>query len=119
MNPKALGAIRGLSLISRSPVRWHRFFVKILDFLEFYGIIVGAEDLAYIGAIIACHSNLVCCYGVTQQVQKGESMDENMNVGEVFREVTEENQTRKILEMVRDCKDLNEAIEKISALLNK
>ena len=46
-------------------------------------------------------------------------MDEQMNVGEMLREVTEENQTRKILEILRDCKDLDEAIEKVKALLNK
>ena len=46
-------------------------------------------------------------------------MDENMNVGEMFREVTEENQTRKILEIMRDSKDLEDAIEKVRALLNK
>lgn len=46
-------------------------------------------------------------------------MDEQMNVGEMLREVTEENQTRKILEIMRECKDLNEAIEKVKALLNK
>jgi len=42
-----------------------------------------------------------------------------MNVGEMLREVTEENQTRKILEIMRECKDLDEAIEKVKALLNK
>jgi len=46
-------------------------------------------------------------------------MDEQMNVGEMLREVTEENQTRKILEIMRECKDLDEAIEKVKALLNK
>ncbi|MBR2326984.1 MAG: protein phosphatase [Clostridia bacterium] len=46
-------------------------------------------------------------------------MDEQMNVGEMLREVTEENQTRKILDIMRECKDLNEAIEKVKALLNK
>lgn len=46
-------------------------------------------------------------------------MDEQMNVGEMLREVTEENQTRKILDITRECKDLNEAIEKVKALLNK
>lgn len=45
-------------------------------------------------------------------------MDE-MNIGEMLREVTEENQTRKILEIVENCKDLDEAKEKIRALLNK
>lgn len=42
-----------------------------------------------------------------------------MNVGEMLREVTEENQTRKILEIMRESKDLNEAVEKVKALLNK
>lgn len=42
-----------------------------------------------------------------------------MNVGEMLREVTEENQTRKILEIMRESKDLNEAVGKVKALLNK
>lgn len=42
-----------------------------------------------------------------------------MNIGELLKEVAEENQTRKILEMVEESKDLAEAIEKIKALLNK
>lgn len=47
-------------------------------------------------------------------------MDDNdMNVGEMLREVTEENQTRKILEILRECESLDEAIEKVRALLNK
>ena len=46
-------------------------------------------------------------------------MDEDMNIGEQFRIVTEENQTRKILEILRDSKDLEEAVEKVKALLNK
>lgn len=45
-------------------------------------------------------------------------MDE-LNVGEMLREVTEENQTRKILEILKESKDLDEAIEKVKALLNK
>lgn len=44
-------------------------------------------------------------------------MDEEMNVGEILVEKTEENQTRKILEILNDCKDLEEA--KVKALLNK
>jgi pimeloyl-CoA synthetase len=44
---------------------------------------------------------------------------EDMNVGEMLREVTEENQTRKILEILNECKDLEEAKAKIKALLNK
>lgn len=44
-------------------------------------------------------------------------MDEEMNVGEMLREVTEENQTRKILEILEKSKDLKEAKEKVKALL--
>ena len=46
-------------------------------------------------------------------------MDEEMNVGELLKEVAEENQTRKILEMLNECKDIEEAREKVKALLNK
>lgn len=46
-------------------------------------------------------------------------MDEEMNVGELLREVAEENQTRKILEILNECKSLEEAKEKVKALLNK
>lgn len=45
-------------------------------------------------------------------------MDE-MNISEIFAEKCEENQTRKILEIMRECKDLIEAIEKVKNLLNK
>lgn len=55
----------------------------------------------------------------TRQVQKGPEMDEELNLGEMLREVTEENQTRKILEILNSCKDLDEAKEKVKALLNK
>lgn len=44
-------------------------------------------------------------------------MDEEMNLGEMLRELAEENQTRKILEMLEGCEDLEEAKEKIKALL--
>ncbi len=44
-------------------------------------------------------------------------MDEEMNVSELLVEKTEENQTRKILEIVKESKDKEEAIEKIKALL--
>lgn len=50
--------------------------------------------------------------------RKGETMEE-LNISEMLREVTEENQTRKILEILKESKDLNEAIEKVKALLNK
>ncbi|MDE6580136.1 MAG: protein phosphatase [Ruminiclostridium sp.] len=46
-------------------------------------------------------------------------MDEDMNVGELLKQTAEENQTRKILEILNQCKDLNEAKEKIRALLDK
>lgn len=46
-------------------------------------------------------------------------MDEEMNVGEMLRELAEENQTRKILEILNTCNDLEEAKEKVKALLNK
>lgn len=45
-------------------------------------------------------------------------MDE-MNLSELFQVVAEQNQTRKILDILRDCKDLEEAIKKVKALLNK
>lgn len=46
-------------------------------------------------------------------------MDEEMNLGEMLRELAEENQTRKIIGILDTCKDLEEAKEKIKALLNK
>ena len=46
-------------------------------------------------------------------------MEEEMNVGELLKETAEENQTRKILEILNECKDLDEAKEKVRALLNK
>lgn len=45
-------------------------------------------------------------------------MDE-MNLGEMLKELAEENQTRKILEILDGCKTVEEAIEKVKALLNK
>lgn len=46
-------------------------------------------------------------------------MDEDMSLGEMLRAVTEENQTRKILDIIEKSKDLAEAIEKVRALLTK
>ena len=40
-----------------------------------------------------------------------------MNMSELFKEVVEENQTRKILDIIEKCKSLEEAKEKIKALL--
>lgn len=51
--------------------------------------------------------------------RKGNGMNEAMTPGEIIREVTAENQTRKILEIMRECEDLEEAIKKVKALLNK
>lgn len=44
-------------------------------------------------------------------------MEEDMNLGEMLRELAEENQTRKILEILDSCKDLDEAKEKVKSLL--
>ena len=44
---------------------------------------------------------------------------DDMNLGEMLKELAEENQTRKILEILNNCKDLADAQEKIKALLNK
>ena len=46
-------------------------------------------------------------------------MEEEMNVGELLKETAEENQTRKILAILSECKDIEEAREKVKALLNK
>ena len=46
-------------------------------------------------------------------------MDEDMNVGELLKETAEENQTRKILEILNVCKVLADAIVRVKALLNK
>ena len=51
--------------------------------------------------------------------RKESSMDDEMNVGELLKETAEENQTRKILEILNECKDLVEAKERVKALLNK
>lgn len=42
-----------------------------------------------------------------------------MNVSQLLKEVTEENQTRKILEILNQSKDLEDAKEKVKALLSK
>lgn len=50
---------------------------------------------------------------------KEKKMNEEMNTSELLVQITEENQTRKILEILNDCKNLDEAKEKVKALLNK
>lgn len=44
-------------------------------------------------------------------------MDEEMNVGELLKEVAEENQTRKILDLLKSSESLDEAIKKVESLL--
>lgn len=44
---------------------------------------------------------------------------EDMNSSELLVKVSEENQTRKILEILHESKDLEEATKKVKALLNK
>ncbi len=46
-------------------------------------------------------------------------MEEDMNISELLKEVVEENQTRKILEILKESKNLEEAIKKIEVLLDK
>lgn len=44
-------------------------------------------------------------------------MDEEMNLGELLKATSEENQTRKILAILKSSKNLDEAIEKVESLL--
>ena len=46
-------------------------------------------------------------------------MDDDMNLAELLKQTAEENQTRKILEILHESKDLDEGIEKVKSLLNK
>lgn len=46
-------------------------------------------------------------------------MDEDMNTCEKLEELARENQTYKILALIENCKDLEEAKEKVKALLSK
>ncbi|MCD8021223.1 MAG: protein phosphatase [Clostridiales bacterium] len=46
-------------------------------------------------------------------------MEEEINIGELLIQITEENQTRKILALLNEYKNLEEAKEKVEALLNK
>lgn len=45
--------------------------------------------------------------------------DEEMNLAELLKVTAEENQTRKILAIMAESKDLEEAKEKVKALLKK
>ena len=55
----------------------------------------------------------------TAGVGKGTAMDDDMNTAELLIQVAEENQTRKILEILNESESLEEAKEKVKALLNK
>ena len=46
-------------------------------------------------------------------------MDDEMNTAEVLRDEAKENRPREILELMRNSKTLEEAMEKVKALLNK
>ena len=46
-------------------------------------------------------------------------MGKNKNVSELLVEVAEENQIRIVLDILKDCKDLDEAKEKVRALLDE
>lgn len=46
-------------------------------------------------------------------------MEEEMNIGELLKELAEENQTRKILEILNESKDLEEAKSIVRAMLNE
>lgn len=51
--------------------------------------------------------------------RKERTMDEEMTGFEILKQVAEENQTRKILEILKESKDLSEAIKKVEALIQK
>lgn len=51
--------------------------------------------------------------------EKGEKMNKEMSLAELLKETAEENQTRKILEILNNSSDLEDAKEKVRALLNK
>lgn len=46
-------------------------------------------------------------------------MEDDMNVGELLKEAVEENTIRKILEILNECGTIEEAKEKVKALLKK
>ena len=46
-------------------------------------------------------------------------MDDEMNTAELLRDEAKESRTREILEILRDSKTLEAAVEKVKALLNK
>jgi hypothetical protein len=51
--------------------------------------------------------------------RKEKSMEEEMNTSEKIEELAKEVQTYKILEILKECKTIEEAVEKVKALLNR
>lgn len=56
---------------------------------------------------------------ISGQDGKGEYMEQEMNTGEEIEKLAKENRTWEILEILRECKDLEEAKERVKALLSK
>lgn len=54
-----------------------------------------------------------------EELDMDEDLDMDDGVAELLVQKTEENQTRKILEILNDCRDLEEAIGKVKDLLRK
>lgn len=50
---------------------------------------------------------------------KEKTMDEEMSVAELLVQKAEENQTRKILDILNETKDIEDAKENVKALLSK
>ncbi|MCR5688950.1 MAG: protein phosphatase [Clostridiales bacterium] len=44
-------------------------------------------------------------------------MDEEYGAAEIIRDLSEENQTRKILDIIKNSKSIDDAIERVRALL--
>lgn len=51
------------------------------------------------------------------ETRKDVQMEEDMTSGEEIERLAKENRTWEILEILRECKTLEEAIEKVKALL--
>ncbi|MCD8368907.1 MAG: protein phosphatase [Clostridiales bacterium] len=56
---------------------------------------------------------------MSEELDMDEDLNEDEGVAELLVQKTEENQTRKILEILNDCKDLEEAKRKVKAMLEK
>lgn len=58
-------------------------------------------------------------YNEIKIIERSFKMSKNKSVSELLVEVAEENQVRMILDLLNDCKDLDEAKAKVQALLDK